>query len=693
MGSLGMGPAIKNNNIISFLGAKGGVGCTTLSCLLARIIAKKNKTKVALIDGSTYSFSPTPSYLSIPSPSHHLFQLQPYQDHLTSKMIQNYFSMSPEGLAYIPLRQIDDGELSFSQIFSLIQKIAEGFDCLIIDLSSFPSDQYLHFAENSSRFFFISSSEASSLTAIKQWEKRLMASHFELDSFGIIFNQTNQSQPIPKDIASWSKHLNHISSVPFVGENLSIQLIETNTLNSQLEKVMETLANKVLPKNFSSSLETSNATPSKTMSSSEEFTDISEPVFLAQINELHQKLLEHLRKSGALKDQKVSDVSQRQALEPNAREILDQLIQEMKISNREIRQKLVSETLNLAFGLGPLEHLLQNQEITEIMVNGHQHIYVEKKGLIEKTNTRFLNDQQLRTVIERILAPIGRRIDESQPYVDGRLSDGSRINAVIPPLSLNGPVLTIRKFSKRKLLVEDLVKFGSLTQEAADFLGASVRAKKNIIVSGGTGSGKTTLLNILSNFIPSNERIVTIEDSAELQLSQEHVVRLESRPANLEGKGQVAIRDLVINALRMRPDRIVVGECRGGEALDMLQAMNTGHDGSLTTAHANSPRDVLSRLETMVLFTGLELPLKAIREQIARSVHLVVQQSRLHSGKRSVTQISEIQGMEGDVIITQDIFSFDEEKGLVRRPFAPSFITDLNSIGYNWPGHNEKIKN
>ncbi len=371
---------------------------------------------------------------------------------------------------------------------------------------------------------------------------------------------------------------------------------------------------------------------------------------------------------------------------------MDQLIQETEIHDRETRQRLVAETLNLAFGLGPLEPLLQNEEVTEIMVNGPRQVYVEKKGMLEKTNLHFLDDQQLRTVIERILAPIGRRIDESQPYVDGRLLDGSRINAVIPPLSLDGPVLTIRKFSKRKLNVEDLVKFGSLTGEGASFLGACVKAKKNIVVSGGTGSGKTTLLNILSNFIPSHERIVTIEDSAELQLTQDHVVRLESRPSNLEGKGQVTIRDLVINALRMRPDRIVVGECRGGEALDMLQAMNTGHDGSLTTAHANSPRDVLSRLETMCLFTGLDLPLKAIREQIARAVHLIVQQNRLPNGKRSVTQISQVQGMEGDIIITQDLFKSEEGQGLIRLPFAPSFIEDLNSVGYHWPGHSEKTR-
>ncbi len=382
----------------------------------------------------------------------------------------------------------------------------------------------------------------------------------------------------------------------------------------------------------------------------------------------------------------------RARLEPRAKEILNQLLSETSHRSRETRQKIVEDVLDLAFGLGPLQPLLQNEGITEIMVNGPSRVYVEKKGQLELTSTHFLDDLQLRTVIERILAPIGRRIDESQPYVDGRLSDGSRVNAVIPPLSLNGPVLTIRKFSKKKLVAEDLIRFGSLTREAADFLGACVKARKNIVVSGGTGSGKTTLLNVLSNFIPENERIVTIEDSAELKLSQDHAVRLEARPANLEGKGQVSIRDLVINALRMRPDRIVVGEVRGAEALDMLQAMNTGHDGSLTTGHANSPRDILSRLETMCLFAGLDLPLKAIREQIARAVHLVVQQSRLPGGKRSVTHITALQGMEGDVVMLQDLFTYSEGEGLVRGNFAPAFIVDLNRVGYQWPGHGTTAK-
>ena len=290
--------------------------------------------------------------------------------------------------------------------------------------------------------------------------------------------------------------------------------------------------------------------------------------------------------------------------------------------------------LDEALGLGPLEDLLADPTVTEIMVNRHDQIYVERKGKLELTQVRFLNDEQLRGVIERIVAPLGRRIDEKVPMVDARLRDGSRVNAIIPPLALKGPALTIRKFSKKLLGVDDLIEFGSLTEQMATFLGAAVQARLNIVISGGTGSGKTTLLNVLSSFIPDDERIVTIEDAAELQLPQEHVVSLESRPPNIEGEGAITIRDLVRNALRMRPDRIVVGECRGGEALDMLQAMNTGHDGSLTTVHANTPRDALSRLETMALMAGLDLPARAIRDQIASAVNLIVQQSRLQDGTR-----------------------------------------------------------
>jgi pilus assembly protein CpaF len=686
-----MGPTLaRQGKITSFLGAKGGVGCSILTSLLARLAAKKSPKKIAVIDGIPFPNSTLPSYLSLPSVGHHLTQLQPYQNRIPGNMLENFFPYSPEGTAYIPVKANDETQVSFHDVFPLIQKLDQWFFEIFIDLSSFPSDQYFDFLGKSDRVFIISSLEPTSLAAVKQWEKRLLPFHFHLQNFGIIFNQENPGRSMPKDIFNWAKNFSYIGTIPFLGENLSIDLFESQTFTSVLEKTLLPILEKTL---VSQQFVPASGSNEPLGENQEKAPSDSDPISLEQIHQLHQKLLDQLRKSGVMKDQKSTGNLQRQALEPNAREILDQLIQGMEIQNRETRQRLVAETLNLAFGLGPLEPLLQNEEITEIMVNGPGQIHVEKKGILEKTDLRFLDDQQLRTVIERILAPIGRRIDESQPYVDGRLLDGSRINAIIPPLSLNGPVLTIRKFSKRKLKIDDLVTLGSLTQEAADFLGACVKAKKNIVVSGGTGSGKTTLLNILSNFIPANERIVTIEDSAELQLSQDHVIRLEGRPSNLEGKGQVAIRDLVINALRMRPDRIVVGECRGGEALDMLQAMNTGHDGSLTTAHANSPRDVLSRLETMCLFTGLDLPLKAVREQIARAVHLIVQQNRLPNGKRAVTQISQIQGMEGEIVITQDVFKSEQGQGLVRLPFAPSFIEDLNSIGYQWPGYAERTKN
>ena len=323
-------------------------------------------------------------------------------------------------------------------------------------------------------------------------------------------------------------------------------------------------------------------------------------------------------------------------------------------------QKIEQELYFEAVGLGPLEKLIAMDTITEIMVNGPDKIYVEHKGVIYRTDMAFADSNQVLAAIERIVSPLGRRIDESSPMVDARLKDGSRVNAIIPPLSLIGPSITIRKFSRNPLQVKDLIKFGSITQEIADFLDVCVKLRKNIVISGGTGSGKTTLLNILSGFLPNRERIVTIEDAAELQLRQEHVVRLESRPANIEGKGEIAIRDLVKNSLRMRPDRIVIGECRGGEALDMLQAMNTGHDGSLTTIHANTPRDCLSRLETLVLMAGFDLPLRAIREQIASAITIVVQINREKDGSRKVTCVSEITKMEGDIITMQDLFVYKQ---------------------------------
>ena len=337
------------------------------------------------------------------------------------------------------------------------------------------------------------------------------------------------------------------------------------------------------------------------------------------------------------------------------------LAQEGHILSRQERQRLFEQIVAEILGYGPIEPLLRDDGITEIMVNGPDKIFIERKGKLERVDVSFESEEHLTRIIDRIVSPLGRRIDESSPMVDARLPDGSRVNAIIPPLALNGPTLTIRKFSKIPLTVEDLIGFGTITPEATEFLKACVIARLNGVVSGGTGSGKTTFLNVLSGFIPDDERIVTVENAAELQLRQEHVITLESRPANIEGKGEVSIRELVINCLRMRPDRIVVGECRGGEALDMLQAMNTGHDGSLTTAHANSPRDTLSRLETMCLMAGMDLPVRAIRDQIASAIDIIIQQQRMRDGTRKIVAITEVQGMEGDVIVMSDLFTFEQQ--------------------------------
>ncbi|MFT4416828.1 CpaF family protein [Fredinandcohnia humi] len=369
--------------------------------------------------------------------------------------------------------------------------------------------------------------------------------------------------------------------------------------------------------------------------------------------QLQHHIVTELKKHSTL-----SDEEQIKFIEKESMEFLNE--QEDRFLTHEAKKELIDTITNELTGFGPITPLLNDPDVSEIMVNGPYQIYIEKKGKLIESDSFFRDEEHVLQIIEKIVSPLGRRIDESSPMVDARLPDGSRVNAIIPPLSLIGPVVTIRKFPSKRLEINDLINFGTLTEEMAKFLDGCVKARLNIFISGGTGSGKTTLLNVLSSFIPNDDRIVTIEDAAELQLMQDHVISLETRPPNIEGKGAITIRDLVRNSLRMRPDRIVIGEVRSAEALDMLQAMNTGHDGSLATGHSNTPRDMLSRLETMVLMAGMDLPVRAIREQISSAVDIIIQQSRLKDGSRKITHITEVIGMEGDTIILQDLFTFQQ---------------------------------
>lgn len=410
--------------------------------------------------------------------------------------------------------------------------------------------------------------------------------------------------------------------------------------------------------------------------------ELAQKIHQALIKELGPELSQN-QKDGESLQQKV------------AQKLTELIHQEETVLTAQEKAYLTEQITHDVMGYGPLEEFLNNPEVTEIMVNNAKTIYVERAGKIYGTDAQFFDEGHLRRVIDKIVAQVGRRIDESAPMVDARLPDGSRVNAIIPPLAINGAKLTIRKFAVEPYTVEDLIGFGTMSDKIAKFLGACVRGRLNILISGGTGCGKTTLLNVLSSFIPEEERIVTLEDAVELQLHQEHLIQLESRPPNIEGKGQVTIRDLVRNALRMRPDRIVVGEVRGGETLDMLQAMNTGHDGSLSTIHANSPRDVLSRLETMVLMSGMDLPVRAVREQVSSAIDLIIHEARFRDGTRKITHITEVQGMEGDVITLQDLFVYDFSEGLDENGrfkgsikstgIRPKFVQKLQDLGILLP--------
>jgi len=712
--------------IIAVGGARDGVGKTVFVVNAALSLLKETRKRVLVLDLDPESCGDVQALLGMKK-AKSLADFAPYVDKLKPAQMRQYISAHPLGLGVLPMMggPHSGGPLPVSpdQLGDLLVLLEPLCDYIIVDCGVGVSPHTVKVLEKATGIFVLTTPDLLVLNHTCRFVDRLQALHFPKELIQVVLNRQSKSSVVTTEIAQQKLkravlvsfqndesvcNASVMSAKPFVVDQPRAALSrEFDEFIRQVveKKILERLGSVSRPKELgnvesgraglqvggvdvSSEIKSYQKSRGKKTRNVREIDDRTAAKML-----IHKRMVETIDlKRLNTSDGEEEEVALRERVTKAVVRILDDVGQGIK--DRKERQRIVKEVVDESLGLGPLEDFLADERITEIMVNRVDQIYVELNGKLVETDSSFTDDAQLLAVIERIVAPIGRRIDEKSPMVDARLRDGSRVNAVIPPLALDGPSLTIRKFATEPLTVKDLVAFGSMTSEIADFLRACVEARLNILISGGTGSGKTTLLNVMSSFIPSDDRIVTVEDSAELQLNQPHVVRLESRPANIEGVGEVNIRDLVKNCLRMRPDRIVVGECRGSEALDMLQAMNTGHDGSMTTIHSNSPRDCISRLETLVMFAGLDLPSRAIREQVSSAVNLIVQQSRLSDGSRRIMQISEVTGMEGQTITLQDIFVFRQsgigqdgkvQGRFVSTGFVPRFVHDLEAQGIRLP--------
>lgn len=628
-------------SIFSFVNLKNNSGKTTLAINFSYILFKDFGKKVCFIEINENKIFDSEFYLK--SNKSHF-----YNENLNTT---DYF-LEKDGLAVI---WVDKIPLNF------LRENLKNFDFFIID---FPEKIEAEILNNSEKIFLTVQLSPLYLQIAQKTIQNLIEKDIPVSRINIIINKSKNNLIRAEDVQDIFAQMKIIGILPYKKEveecsekgEIFYLKNKKDVISITLKKCIEDFLNNDKEIDFIN-FEKKEIISEKHGEKGTETLDV--------LREIKLKIKEELFKNINIKEMELNALNNPEKKAKIFDDIdykIRVLVDEKNINFLNVNEKeiLIKDIFNEVVGLGVIEDLLKDPQISEIMVNGYKNIYIEKQGKIIKIDKKFSDDAAVLKAIERIVIPLGRRIDESMPYVDARLSDGSRVNAIIPPLAIDGPTITIRKFSNKKLSAEDLINFGSISKEAVDYLKEAVIKKKNILISGGTGSGKTTLLNVLSSFIPDDERIITIEDSAELKLLQEHVVRLEARPANIEGKGEITIRDLVKNALRMRPDRIIVGECRSGETLDMLQAMNTGHEGSMTTVHANSPRDALSRIETMVLMAGVELPLRAIREQIKGAIDIIIQQSRLKDGSRKVTFVSEITGMDGDVILMHNIFEFIE---------------------------------
>lgn len=712
-------------HVISVIGGKGGVGKSVFASNLALAFLKEFNMKPLLVDQDFAACGDQNVILGIRPPKG-LFEALQNPGAFDQAAMIKLVAQHPSGLHYLsaPATTAQARSMNPDLLGKLYKAMPNVYPLTVIDCGSTMDAFTIKAMEFSTLILLVTNPDILVMHQTRRMLTEIVESLFPMDMIEIVLNRYTQNAAvlpatiqknlgkavyaaIPEDAASHAAALSSGKPLILAAPNApSTRAIHEMVRKMQQTQLLQKLSGLKKPsraqiaaanKPIAGTSAAASANAKKAEESSApripgQHVQATDPWSSLKLR-VHKELVEKIdfKKEG-------NNPGNLKALREKCRaavvEILNTEDTNSVAPTREDLQQLVKEILDEALGFGPLEDLLADDAVTEIMVNSASQIYMEKAGKPTLSKVTFSSNQQLMNVIERIVMPLGRRIDEKSPYVDARLPDGSRVHAIIPPLAIRGPTVTIRKFPKKRFIWQDLVNYGSITAEIADFLRLCVESRLNIVVSGGTGSGKTTLLNVLSSFIPATERIITVEDSAELSLAQEHVVRLETRPANIEGEGEVSIRDLVKQTLRMRPDRIIVGECRAGEALDMLQAMNTGHDGSLTTIHSNTPRDCIARLETLVMMAGMSLPAKAIREQVAAAVHLIVQQSRMSDGSRKITYITEVVGIQGDTVSLQDIFTYKQE-GLDKRRkvqgrfvasgFIPKFVEQIEAKGLKIP--------
>jgi septum site-determining protein MinD len=688
-------------HIITVIGGKGGVGKSQIAANLAFAFAQETKQKVLLLDFDQKAAGDQ-NFITGIKAKKNIKELSDFAGAVDPRTIMQFVGVHSSGVNYIsmPVDSTAALNINVEGLGKALKAIPNIYPYIIIDGGNELNDLCLKALEYSTLIFMAVTPDILALNQTKRMFSDLVTMMFPKDMMQVILNQAHKGHPVTPDVVAKTMGKPVFATIGKDDQSCVLALNQKKPVLQVaksgafakgviecVRKIQQKNVLKALAKlNKPSGASKADGGPKASTTGKNAWTDLKARI--------HRSLVEEMDLKKTNDNDPKAQIILREQTKKLVVELLNKEDTKGILDTREDMNQIVKEILDESLGLGPLEDLLADKECSEIMVVGPDKIYFEKSGKVKLSTVTFTNDRQVLNVIERIVAPIGRRIDEKTPYVDARLSDGSRVHAIIPPCALDGSVITIRKFPENRLTYKDLVKFGSLTQNMADFLRIAVEGHRNIVVSGGTGSGKTTLINILGGFIQANERIITVEDSAELDFPQDHVVRLETRPPSLEGDGEIDIRLLVKQTLRMRPDRIVVGECRGGETLDMLQAMGTGHDGSMTTVHSNNPRECIGRLETLVQYAGAGLSGKAIREMIANAVHLIIQQSRIDDGSRKVMNVTEIAGMQGDVVTLQDIFLFNQKdidkNGKIigefqATGFIPKFIETLERKGYTIP--------